>query len=186
MLPKGKTYSEISASPGCSESTVSRHAQKLENYPRKGLFGPRPTYDRAAIRRHLEEGHSYEECKARFGFSKSGRDLAVKRGEVPARERRRLGYEQLQRRRDTKQRLVEDRGLEHGCNSCGSEDRMGEPLTLHLHHRNGNRDGHDPANLEFLCPNCHSQTDTYGSRNEGRILVAVPEVESDRVQIQAG
>jgi 5-methylcytosine-specific restriction endonuclease McrA len=37
-----------------------------------------------------------------------------------------------------------------------------------LHHRN--RDGNDNRieNLEYLCPNCHSQTPNYGGRNGHR------------------
>lgn len=41
----------------------------------------------------------------------------------------------------------------------------GQPLTLQLEHKNGNNRDNRIDNLEFLCPNCHSQTTTYGSKN---------------------
>lgn len=48
---------------------------------------------------------------------------------------------------------------------CGISDWQSEPLSLQLHHENGDGTDNRLANLSFLCPNCHSQTDTYGGRN---------------------
>ena len=42
----------------------------------------------------------------------------------------------------------------------------GHPITLHLDHENGIRNDHRLTNLRFLCPNCHSQTETYCGRNK--------------------
>jgi hypothetical protein len=38
-------------------------------------------------------------------------------------------------------------------------------LSLALHHRNGDGEDNRLENLELLCPNCHSQTDTFAGRN---------------------
>lgn len=43
------------------------------------------------------------------------------------------------------------------------------PLTLQIDHINGNNKDNRIENLRFLCPNCHSQTDTFGAKNIGRI-----------------
>lgn len=54
------------------------------------------------------------------------------------------------------------------CERCG----WGEihPITglvpLQVHHKDGDCDNNLIDNLELLCPNCHSLTDTFGSLNE--------------------
>jgi hypothetical protein len=54
------------------------------------------------------------------------------------------------------------------CNECGiGESWNGKQLTLQLDHINGNSDDNGLNNLRLLCPNCHSQTETYGSKNNG-------------------
>lgn len=51
-----------------------------------------------------------------------------------------------------------------GCENKGTWN--GKPITLQLEHKNGNSSDHRVENLEYLCPNCHSQTQTYGSKNK--------------------
>lgn len=39
------------------------------------------------------------------------------------------------------------------------------PLTLQVDHKDGDNQNHNSDNLRFLCPNCHTQTPTFGSKN---------------------
>jgi len=65
-----------------------------------------------------------------------------------------------------KPRLIEEGLLEEICESCGiGSEWNGEPLSLQLDHINGVNDDNRFDNLRFLCPNCHSQTETFGARN---------------------
>lgn len=65
-----------------------------------------------------------------------------------------------------KRKLVEEGYLEYECEKCKNSDTwMGESLTLHLDHINGVNNDNRRENLRLLCPNCHSQTDTYAGRN---------------------
>lgn len=55
--------------------------------------------------------------------------------------------------------------LEYKCKECGINDWNKKILSLHLDHINGIRNDNRLENLRFLCPNCHSQTDTYCGGN---------------------
>jgi 5-methylcytosine-specific restriction endonuclease McrA len=71
-------------------------------------------------------------------------------------------------RRNVKLRLLRSGVFENRCDTCGLTDWRGTQLVMHLDHVNGIKDDHRLENLRMLCPNCHSQTDTYGARNKGR------------------
>jgi predicted HNH restriction endonuclease len=59
---------------------------------------------------------------------------------------------------------------EHGekCWECGIKEWNGKKLTFELEHIDGNSDNNSLDNLSLLCPNCHSQTDTYKAKNKGK------------------
>lgn len=66
-----------------------------------------------------------------------------------------------------KKRLLAENMLEYKCQICGNTGEWnGRPLALQLHHVNGQHYDHRIENLVFLCPNCHSQTETYSGRNK--------------------
>lgn len=58
--------------------------------------------------------------------------------------------------------------LEYECsnNECNITDWHGRHLVLELDHIDGRRVNNAIANLRWLCPNCHSQTDTFRGRNK--------------------
>jgi Zn finger protein HypA/HybF involved in hydrogenase expression len=61
-----------------------------------------------------------------------------------------------------------DAGLkEDRCECCGSLPLwQGKPLTLQLDHIDGNHYNWKLENLRILCPNCHTQTVTYGNTGQ--------------------
>ena len=63
-------------------------------------------------------------------------------------------------------RLLKEGIKEHKCEACGITEWLGQPAPLELDHIDGNRVNHELKNLRLLCPNCHSQTDTYRSKNK--------------------
>jgi len=131
----------------------------------------RRRYDWAEVQAYYDEGHTYRECKAKFGFCAEAWTKAVRRGELMARARS-LPVPVLlattKSRAAVRRRLLSEGLLQNICETCGLREWLGKPLTMHIDHINGQRDDHRLENLRMLCPNCHSQTPTYGGRNVKR------------------
>lgn len=132
----------------------------------------RRRYDWAAVQAYYDEGHSYRECRLRFGFNPLTWYKARQRGEIRTRSSEGMPIEELltgpRGRRHVKTRLLRAGLLENRCCECGLSEWRGKPLSVHIDHINGVRDDHRLENLRMLCPNCHSQTDTFGGRNVRR------------------
>lgn len=61
------------------------------------------------------------------------------------------------------------KGMLYVCVKCGNDGNWnGEPLSLQVDHISGTGNDNRIENLRFLCPNCHTQTPTWGSRNLGK------------------
>lgn len=60
-----------------------------------------------------------------------------------------------------KKRILDENIIPYICSRCGINEWQGEELSLHLDHINGIRNDNRLENLRFLCPNCHSLTETY-------------------------
>ena len=64
-----------------------------------------------------------------------------------------------------KNRMLKEGILINICSECGISEWNGKSISLELDHVDGVRTNHKLENLRLLCPNCHSQTDTYRSKN---------------------
>lgn len=67
-----------------------------------------------------------------------------------------------------KSRMINANLLDTKCAVCGISSWLDKALTLQLDHINGISSDNRAENLRLLCPNCHSQTDTYCGRNKIR------------------
>ncbi len=170
LLDDGFGIAEIAERLRISKSTVCYHARRF-GIPPQTQFGKRFNWDE--IRRIYESGVSLRECRRRFGFSQQAWRDAVARGDVDPRDRV-IPIEELlvvgrgTSRAHLKRRLLQAGLKKNRCERCGISTWRGLPLNSQLHHKNGDGSDNRLENIIFLCPNCHSQTDTYGGRNGHR------------------
>jgi Winged helix-turn-helix DNA-binding len=170
LFDEGLTQKEIAVRLGVSKGTVAFHMRRLDIAP-DPKFARR--FDWSEIRVAYEAGLSLRQCMKRFGFSSHAWYDAIRRGAIVPRPVPRPIEELLVAGRRTsrahiKRRLLKEGLKENRCEKCGITEWMGRPLSMQLHHKNGDGRDNRIENIEFLCGNCHSQTDTYGGRNGHR------------------
>ena len=64
-----------------------------------------------------------------------------------------------------KRHLAESRG--YACECCGISEWNEKKIVLEVDHIDGLHYNNTVDNLRLICPNCHSQTDTYKAKNIG-------------------
>jgi len=168
LLARGKSQAETAETLGISKSTVAFHCRRLgiRADPR---FARR--YNWADVQRAIDEQNlSARQCLERFGFCRATWADAVRRGDIvpqptriPIEKLLVVGREETSRTH-LKSRLISEGLKEHRCESCGIAEWNGKPLSMQLHHVNGDGSDNRLENLQLLCGNCHSQTDNWGGR----------------------
>ena len=171
LLARGLRQAEVARELGLSKSTVAYHARNLgiRADPR---FARR--HDWQEVQAAIDTGDlSMAECMRRFGMGRDTWYRAVERGDILPRERL-IPLEQLlvvgrsTNRSHLKGRLIGAGLKKNRCERCKISDWRGAPLSIQLHHANGDGLDNRLSNLELLCPNCHSQTANWGGRNRYR------------------
>ena len=74
------------------------------------------------------------------------------------------------RRHIIKLTIIRDNLIPYKCAHCNISDSWNnKPITLQLDHINGINNDNRLENLRFLCPNCHSQTETFCGGNVSKM-----------------
>lgn len=127
-------------------------------------------YNWDEIQAYFDAGHTEKECRAKYGYSGTALFRARKNGTVDIGTRN-LSIERFLVRSTTtdshwlKKRLVKEGIMENVCAICGQLPVWNnKPLMMQLDHIDGNHFNNALINLRILCPNCHTQTDTWGTR----------------------
>jgi hypothetical protein len=169
---EGHGFVECAEQFGCSKNAWNKALVrgKLRVTDRQ-RYDRRRRHNWAEIQSYYDSGASVRECAVKFGFHLAAWGKAVRRGEIRSRPMG-MPLEQLLRsgksRYNIKQRLIRVGLLQNLCEECGMGDWRGKPLVAHIDHINGIKDDHRLENLRMLCPNCHSQTETYSGHNARR------------------
>jgi 5-methylcytosine-specific restriction endonuclease McrA len=124
---------------------------------RRPYKGRQREYDEA--RRLREEGLGYRTIDCQVGVPWMTvkdwvQDIAADRDVAHAKavERRLKPIGEITSKSSRRMRLAKERGLK--CQSCGLDTWMGEPITLEVHHLDGDPMNNSVDNLLLLCPNC--------------------------------
>ena len=143
---------------------------------------------REALEEAIENSSSMRQVSTYLGYAISGQTTKMLRKKIEeyglvepsggSHSRRKQEFEEIlvenstyQSSRNLKQRLVKAGMLEDKCNKCGiGNEWNGKPLTLQLEHINGIHSDNRIENLIILCPNCHTQTPTWGRKNRGPLV----------------
>ena len=81
----------------------------------------------------------------------------------------------------TKIRLLKECNFVDECSECKCKPfHNGKPLSLQVDHIDGNNFNNSLNNLRLLCPNCHTQTETFGVKNVKKlpkpVVVKTPKI----------
>jgi hypothetical protein len=170
LRSEGSSYKQISQKLGISKAAVAYHVRRA-GMPSDDRCARR--YDWPKVQALYDTGLSVRECAARFGFTTSSWHKAVERGKIVPRPTA-MPLEELlvngckRGRWNLRNRLIKAGLKENRCEQCGLAEWRGGPLSMALHHVNGNGQDNRVENLQLLCPNCHSQTPNFSVRNVRR------------------
>jgi 5-methylcytosine-specific restriction endonuclease McrA len=173
LLEAGASQAEAARALGITPATVSYHARAL-GVPVRAKCARRHNW--ALIQEYHDAGHSMRQCQKRFGFSSKTWADAAARGAIKPRPAAAPIELYLVKGRNTsrthlKRRLLAEGLKQNRCEICGLIEWLGRPLSMALHHINGDGRDNRLENLQLLCPNCHSQTDNFSGRKRARLRV---------------
>lgn len=121
------------------------------------------------------KGSNYQTCKSRIKYLNLdtshflGRIESYKFHRCVTKEEflNRLINNSSNKRSDVKRFLIKFNLIPYICSNCDNKGEWnGKKLSLQLEHKNGTSNDDRLENLEFLCPNCHSQTDTFAGKSQ--------------------
>lgn len=138
--------------------------------------------DKEILQKLVNESNSFSEILRKLGKSASGDAIKLLKEKLDLFE---ISYHFINERKrpklipledilvenrpyktqDLKRRLIKEGLKKDQCECCGLTNYWnGKILTLQLDHINGNHNDNRLENLRVICPNCHSQTETFGNK----------------------
>lgn len=150
------------------DKTFERYASQVQNTERvccsQKCYARRQSVEKiGAVNANYRNGNWTKHSKCECGALKDARAKRCAKCAHTSKPRTKIGRRNNDILRKT---ILRAELLPYRCAKCdlGPEWRQ-QPLTLQLDHINGDCEDDRLANLRFLCPNCHTQTPTWGHRN---------------------
>lgn len=182
LLAEGLNYKEIASELGISHSYASSLGRKFGF-----TFSRTVKFNKQALIHAVKNAINYQQVFKILGSNGGGNTYQIVKkliqeykidtshflGSASFAGKRNSSYKKpeiftMQDRKVTsyilRNRMIEV-GFKYICYECGQEPIWNnKPLTLHVHHIDGNNLNCNKDNLMFLCPHCHSQTENFGSK----------------------
>lgn len=133
----------------CSRSCANSRVWTDEAKKKKG----------ASLKRYIEENPSWHEKRAATDEIR----LATLKTTLFDKNHKKFLEGKMVTRANIKKWLIETCGEQ--CSICNMPPEWnGKYLSLQVDHINGINNDNRPENVRLLCPNCHSQTDTFAGK----------------------
>lgn len=114
-----------------------------------------------SVREYIKENGSIID-KIKFSKEK-WQQIRKKRRETNRKKLMEADYKDLKFETLRKRIILEQ---DEKCNKCGVHEWFGKKIPLEMDHKDGDNSNNERENLEALCPNCHSITDTWRGKNK--------------------
>lgn len=130
----------------------------------QACYGKRQSIDNTGERNaNFRNGNWTKHSKCECGALKDPRSQRCSKCANKGKPRVKIGRRNNDKLRRT---VILAELVPYKCSLCPlGPEWQGKPLTLQLDHINGDCEDDRVENLRFLCPNCHTQTPTWGNRN---------------------
>lgn len=117
-------------------------------------------------------GNSYDSIRKRIKRSNLSTDMfAINTNKQQVTKKRKIEHtevfckESTLNRHRVKERILKEKLIPYMCSDCGLSNVWNDKkLVLQIDHINGVKNDNRIENLRFLCPNCHSQTETFTAK----------------------
>lgn len=185
LIKEGVSYERIGRQYGVTGASVKKAAKKLgieleqkrvinpNEHFNKGKYvhicGNKKTYDDKVTT------HVCQNCGANFEHKRSSRNkfCSLKcQGEFNRKEKIKEWLDNPSKFNGSwSYAFIKNYLLEKYSNKCqicgwGEENLYTHTIPLEIHHLDGDCTNNKEENLQLLCPNCHSLTETFGSSNK--------------------
>ena len=165
IINKNLSYKKIAKLYNCTDVTIKKHAARLiPNLPNRVIRNPIGfclNCNKSMQNKHNYKGRKFCSVKCQHEYVKNEYINKWKQGLVDG-----LKGNKIDLSGHIRTYLLEKVGYK--CELCGWNkiNKYTGLCPLHVHHKDGNAFNNKEENLQVLCPNCHTLTDNYGSRNK--------------------